>query len=191
MVSKMELMEDTIAKALAGDRDAREWLGRWLQALLRRSFSRRFRQDADDLLQETVADVLAALHRAPRDEANFTLWVLGVARNERRERVAAEKQVVTRAQLHTAHAQNIPTPPSIDAAFAHSERLELVRMLLAELPVNERQVMFARLEGYSFPEIAAALGIKESTARTRARRARQRLRARWEEERLTGVQFRS
>ena len=54
--------------------------------------------------------------------------------------------------------------------------MERLRALAAGLPERNRRVLELRLEGYSYHEIGAAVGISEASARVMEFRARTKLR---------------
>ena len=57
----------------------------------------------------------------------------------------------------------------------NNENYELIKDLVAHLPDDDRQAVRLFLEGYSYKEIAAALGITESNVKVRFHRIKQKL----------------
>ena len=169
----MEPIDEILRGALAGDQAALDRLARWLRELLVRSFSRRFGPvNGEDLAHETIADILATLDRAPRDPVEFTRWVHGYGRNERLVWLAARRRELDRTDPDHDLTQTLPDSPGIDALFAAEEKRRFFVKLIEELPVRQRQVYGARLEGYSFAEIAAMLGTSLRTVERGWRTAR-------------------
>ena len=131
---------------------------------------------AEDLVQETVA-------RALRSRSAFTLqsfgmkpWLLRILYNlhlnragrERRQPSAAEPDVIDAASPTDAE---LPIPPeSFQAMDEHVVRA------LDDLPVDYRAALLLwAVEGLSYKEIAATLDVPIGTVRSRLHRARGRL----------------
>jgi RNA polymerase sigma factor (sigma-70 family) len=125
---------------------------------------------ADDLVQDTF---LVALRRLPKFEpdgaASLSTWLFGILRNTLRNHARGERR---REQRHARLQQHDDQEHDADAAALHVALGSLQRFL-DELD-DERRAVFvlAELEGQSSSEIAEALGINASTARSRLRAAR-------------------
>jgi RNA polymerase sigma factor (sigma-70 family) len=125
---------------------------------------------ADDLVQDTF---LVALRRLPKFEpdgaASLSTWLFGILRNTLRNHARGERR---REQRHARLQQHDDQEHDADAAALHVALGSLQRFL-DELD-DERRAVFvlAELEGHSSSEIAEALGINASTARSRLRAAR-------------------
>jgi RNA polymerase sigma-70 factor (ECF subfamily) len=71
--------------------------------------------------------------------------------------------------------------PAADAALEAAERADAVRRALARLPEKHRAVLALReVEGMTYEEIAAALGVPVGTVESRLHRARRALAERLE-----------
>jgi RNA polymerase sigma-70 factor, ECF subfamily len=126
--------------------------------------------EPDDLVQEALYRVL---RRAPLDEyADPAVYLrrvmVNLAANERRS-IGRRRRALTRLQAGagggSAEAGAPARYPSDVADLLH-------------LPVEARAVLWmVEIEGASYAEAAAALGCTEEAARTRATRARRKLRA--------------
>jgi|SRR5579884_727303 len=127
------------------------------------------REDAEDLVQETFANVL----RKPRllrsdDDVGYLLRVLRNTFVSQRRRAARRPQT-----------SPLPDEPLEDPGAVRAEsRLESreVYALVSSLPAEFRDALIAiDLVGLSYGEAARLLRVREATITTRLHRARQRL----------------
>ncbi len=134
---------------------------------------------AADLAQETFVRAFRAAPRY-RESGRFESWLFRIADNlvrselRRRARRGVLASVDSEAVRETV--RDDAGPPPDEAAFRQELRLAL-REALPRLPQAFREaVMLRYVEGWSYREIAARLGIEEGTAKSRAHRGLQRLR---------------
>ncbi len=192
MVEAVDPLDEVLQAVQAGDVEARQELGRWLNARLRRIFSARFgRLNTDELVQRTALDLLSSFDDGPFDAAGFRNKVRRFAVIERREWVTGQKREQDRAGWRIEHARSQRPAQGVDEVFADRERLALFHQLIDELAPSPRKVLLARLAGYKFETIAAALGMAQGTARKYASEAKRTIVARWEAERVTPAPFRT
>ncbi|HWB81009.1 MAG TPA: sigma-70 family RNA polymerase sigma factor [Nannocystaceae bacterium] len=128
--------------------------------------------DADDLVQETL---VAAWSKPPIDgDASVRPWLGAVLRNRFRMMVRGRTR---RSDRERAAA---PTPSASDEPEPTLARLEILRVLIAELealPADDRDILVRRFfDGQSAADIARALGMPDATVRSKIHRALQRLR---------------
>jgi RNA polymerase sigma factor (sigma-70 family) len=148
-----------LARAAAGDSEAfRVLMAPQLAGL--RALCRRLaptEADAQDLLQETLLAAFLGLWRLRAPE-RLGGWL---------RRIAVRQAVRMRRR-----AARAALPPVAADAPALSEDVDLrvgVRAALAALPPAQRQVVVGRwVVGYGSRELAAALGVPESTVRGRS-----------------------
>lgn len=128
-------------------------------------------QDAEDLLQESFAQVFTHLDSF-RAESTIGAWI---------------KRIVVNCCLNHLKKRRIPLvfeePPEVaDEPQSRDEEsfsgtVELVRDAISRLPEGYRIVLTLHVfEGYTHREIAEQLEIAESTAKTQYMRARQKVR---------------
>ena len=131
------------------------------------------RDEAADVVQETYIRAWDA-REALRDGAAALGWLCRIARNvahdRRRSWWSRVRAPLAEAALEARPAEGGPAP---DEALAAEESAGSVRRALAALPEKHRVVLVLReIEGMSYDEIAAALGIPIGTVESRLHRAR-------------------
>lgn len=123
--------------------------------------------DADDVLQEVFLRVHRQLSTL-RDTSKLQGWVYRIARNAIIDHVRSRK---SRPELSSS------TDDILDAVEPSGpDALDLtptLRRFIAELPPHYREALVRHeFEGLSIRETAASLGISETAAKSRVRRAR-------------------
>lgn len=124
------------------------------------------RADLDDAAQDVF---LIALRQwsSYQDRGTPRAWLFAIAR-----RIAANHR---RRDRHPPHASTdaLAIDDGLDEAVAVRQARALVEGFLAELPEERRLVFFlSEVEGWSAPEVAAALELNLNTVYSRLRRAR-------------------
>jgi RNA polymerase sigma-70 factor (ECF subfamily) len=161
--SERELTE-LVHRARAGSADAFEQLVVEVGPRLHRFLALRLRDDhqARDALQETLLAAWQGLPRLAKPE-RFWSWIAGIA---------AHKAADAARRRRRAEAGIAPEPFGEDDA----PRIVELREALDTLPAHLRDVLLLRhvLE-LSEHEVAAALGVRVGTVKSRAARARRRL----------------
>ena len=129
--------------------------------------------EAEDVVQS--AYVRAISHFAGFRGDDGRAWLLTIVRNscyDRMRKRGASLDMDFDEAVHSGERQN-PNPETVALL---SERAELVRTSLAELPAASREVIVLReLEQLSYREIANIVGIPVGTVMSRLSRARERL----------------
>ncbi len=135
---------------------------------------------ADDLAQETF--IRAHRHLGSyRGEASMKTWLLRIARNRwySYRRLAFVRRVTLPGHL--------PEPQAADSAEEEFLRQELTSetwRIVMKLPPKHREILMLRAHyELSMEELAHALGISVSAAKTRLQRARKQASELWEKER--------
>lgn len=119
---------------------------------------------ANDAAQEAFMRLLE--HPMPEEEAKR--WLFTVATNAIRDR--ARKQS-TRRRLVPKVKQLAERPPQPDEAAERSEAVRIVRATLEKIPERDRQLLLLREEGFSYKEIAEAVGVAPGSVGTLIARA--------------------
>ncbi|MBO7661833.1 MAG: RNA polymerase sigma factor [Clostridia bacterium] len=141
------------------------------------------REDASDCGQEAMVRVWRYLD-GYRGDCAFESWVYRIAANvcldflRRRKR---ERQVPLEPMKEQGFDPPDPAPGTEEQAVAREEK-ERLRSLIAQLPEEQRDALvLTQLEGKSYQEVAALLGVSEGTVKSRVNRARTRLKEQMEE----------
>lgn len=178
--------DDLVAAALRRDEAA-------VRELIRRNNQRLFRAaravlrddaEAEDVVQETYVKAFTKLDTF-EGKAAFSTWLTRIAINEaigrkRRKRPTTGIEAAEAAEAGGARLIPFPgaaSPLSPEAMAARGEIGGLLEELVDALPESFRIVFVLReIEDMSTEEVAADLGIKPATVKTRLFRARKLLR---------------
>jgi RNA polymerase sigma factor (sigma-70 family) len=137
---------------------------------IHRYLARRLGSDrADDLAAATFA--VAFERRATfRDHVDALPWLFGIATNLLRNEWRAEHRALDALEQLTVNTRH-------DRSEGNALESGGLAELLAELDADQRDVLLLHAwEGFSYQEIAVALGVPIGTVRSRISRARARLR---------------
>jgi RNA polymerase sigma factor (sigma-70 family) len=129
--------------------------------------------DAADVVAETFLVAWRRMDRVPEgDEAR--LWLYGVARRQLANQRRGE---LRRTRLADRLRAELPAAVAITRG-PEDQRVAAVRAALARLEEEDREILrLSSWEGLSPAEIAAVMGLRGVTVRSRLHRARKRLRA--------------
>ena len=182
-----EEWREQIRAAQAGDEKAFERLmTRYERQVYRLAFSLlRHKEDAEDAMQETFIKLWRVLPTY-RYECSLLGYVLRITRTvsldveRRRERRRANETSLT-VEDDTGESvdreiadEDVSSRP--DLAFERAERIRMVREAIEELPEEHRQIiLYKDIQGLSYAEIGAILGLGEGTIASRLARARENL----------------
>lgn len=137
-------------------------------ALVRMLYRRTGDRDrAEDLAQETFARAVEAPPHNPRP------WLFAVALNLVRE--DGRRSVRQGRRLQLLRNELDRPQPGPDADFERREQQDQVRAALARLSDRDREALLLKAEGFSYEEIADALGLAKGAVGTTLARARRRL----------------
>jgi RNA polymerase sigma-70 factor (ECF subfamily) len=130
--------------------------------------------EAEDVVQS--AFLRAISHFASFRGGDGRAWLLTIVRNScydrMRKRGASVQDADFDEAVHSGGKQDLDP----ERALLQTERTELVRKSLAELPAESREVLVLReLEELTYREIANIVGIPIGTVMSRLSRARERL----------------
>ncbi len=122
---------------------------------------------ADDVAQESFV----RLHARGEMPADPAAWLVSVANNIVRDEYRTNKRRRRLLALWVSPSEEGRSPPASDAQVLTNEREAAVRRALEALPPRDRRLLILRHEGFSYREIAAALGIATSSVGTLLARA--------------------
>jgi RNA polymerase sigma factor (sigma-70 family) len=154
----------------------------WLELVTRhtrRVFSIAYRfagrvDEAEDLTQEVFVKVYQSLGRYAPAAGSFEGWLSAVARNHaidhyRRRREERLRRVETSAGLEALPSRGEGPQRTLE----REERARLVRRGLRALPSELREaIVLCDLQGLSYEDVAATLGIPLGTVKSRINRGR-------------------
>ncbi|HEY6105798.1 MAG TPA: sigma-70 family RNA polymerase sigma factor [Anaeromyxobacteraceae bacterium] len=177
-----EAYRSLVARATAGDTVAfRALYHRWRPAVSRvaRSFADLDADDAEDVVQDSFVRAFSHLGRL-RDGSLFGPWLLTIARNRARTRLARMRSASEMAAglAREADVDGGAAPPADPGAAAE---IELVRRVVEELPEGPEKetVRLFYLDGtQSARELAARLGVGKSAITMRLERFRAKVKRR-------------
>ncbi|HEX5071399.1 MAG TPA: RNA polymerase sigma factor [Vicinamibacterales bacterium] len=175
----VEWTEDALVEGARARHEAaiRELMQRYNQRLFRMARSvLRSDVEAEDAVQDGWIQALTHLEGF-RGEAAFGTWLTRIVMNEALGRVRKQR---TRSDINVAAGEAIPsavTTETPESIMAQGQIRTLLETAIDRLPDSFRSVFVARMvEGLSVEETALVLGLKPETVKTRAHRARARLR---------------
>jgi RNA polymerase sigma-70 factor (ECF subfamily) len=141
---------------------------------LRRAVGRwhRHKPDADDLVQDTLTQALANAHLW-QPGSNLRAWLYTIMHHQFLAAIAKSKRAAALLQICDANGR-------VAAEDARETRLVLrdVGAVLRRLPAKQRiALQLAGVEGRSYAEVAAAMGLSVGAVRCHLARGRDRLKA--------------
>lgn len=172
---------DLVAGARARDEAAlRELMQRYNQRLFRMARSvLRSDVEAEDAVQDGWVQALTHLDGFRGDSAIGT-WLTRIVMNEALGRIRKQRTrsaVITGGAEDDSHRPEAATIENPESIMAQDQMRALLETAIDRLPDSFRSVFVARMvEGLSVEETAQVLGLKPETVKTRAHRARARLR---------------
>jgi len=138
-------------------------------------------QEALDLCQEVFLRVFRMLHQF-RGQASLRTWIYRIALNQASNRLRwwRRRHRSQQVSLDAVVSRDCPEArPSTrpDRLLQQQEVVGRVRGALDALPFDQRAAIVLReIDGLSYEEIAAALGVAVGTVKSRLARAREQLR---------------
>ena len=123
--------------------------------------------EAEDLLSETFLRALRRLHTY-RGDCVVKTWLFGIAHNVWLESLRKRRPTVSADDLLETYLTDDTLPDHTDTRL----QWQRVQALLQQKDDRARRVVQLRAQGYSYAEIAARLGISESSARVIEHRTR-------------------
>lgn len=160
-----------VERVRMGDRAAFNALVQRHQAIVYRVCYRILgeREDAADATQEALLRAYRKLDTF-RGQSTFKTWLMRLTVN-----VSLNERARRKTTLPLEEAQ-VVAPSDHSVELLRAEALTEVHRALQQVPPNHRAAVVLRdLEGFSYAEVAIALGVPEGTAKGWAHRGRSRL----------------
>ena len=133
---------------------------------------------AEDLAQEVMVAVWRKAGSFDRGKATVSTWIFRIARNRRIDLFRRERTAALDPDDPQLSPDALPQP---DAGLESSEREVQVAAALADLPVEQRDMVRAAFyEDLTHSEIAERFGLALGTVKSRLRLAFEKLRVRLE-----------
>lgn len=138
-----------------------------------RFFRGKLGDDIEDLIQQTFLGCVEGRDRIS-DGASFRSYLFAIATRRLYEHLRAK---YNRRELNVSHTSlaDLGTTPS--EKIARNQRAQILLLALRQIPIDAQIALeLAYWEGLTGPELAVALDIEPSSARSRLTRARELLR---------------
>lgn len=134
---------------------------------LRKSLSRRQRQDVDDTVQEAVLRALAQLRSQPSN-GDLSAWLRVIARNLSRTQFRKQRTVIFGRDI----SHKVGRLPSTTGLPEDALALNEVDTLFSQLPSDQREALLLIVKGYSYEHVAELSDCAVGTVKSRVNRAR-------------------
>jgi len=130
--------------------------------------------EAEDVVQDACVRAMRFFSSLRDDDARA--WLFTIVRNTWYSRVSRLAKVTAGAPLNDERDQWPDNALDPEERLLQQHTVELVRRALEQLPVDFREAIVLReIEGLSYKEIAAVVGVPIGTVMSRLARARERL----------------
>jgi len=130
--------------------------------------------DAEDVVQDACVRAMRFFSSLRDDDARA--WLFTIVRNTWYSRVSRKPNAAERTRLNDGQDQRPDTALDPEERLLQQHTVALVRAALEQLPVDFREVIVLReIEGLSYKEMAAVVGVPIGTVMSRLARARERL----------------
>jgi RNA polymerase sigma-70 factor (ECF subfamily) len=168
---------DIVELAQRGDIGAFKWI---YDSYRDRVYNLAFYWLGDRVLAEDALQIVfMKVHRAMagfRFESSFSTWIYRITANECQNQARRSGARFVPLEAILGSAEELDPGPLQDYEQARSQRQEIIKQAIMELPEKLRAVIVLKyIEGLSYEEIASVLGCKTGTVASRMNRALARL----------------
>ena len=130
--------------------------------------------DAEDVVQDACVRAMRFLSSLRDDDARA--WLFTIVRNTWYSRVSRKAKATEGTRLNDGPMERPDSALDPEERLLQQHTVALVRGALEQLPVDFREVIVLReIEGLSYKEIAAVVGVPIGTVMSRLARGRERL----------------
>ena len=168
----------------AGDKTAGNTLCLRYQRRLAQFFYNRGirnREDVEDLVQDTLLQAMQKIRVLHKPES-FNSWVFKIANGKKAQWFKAQKRRAVYEsvpedfdELRETAGELTPTYYQPERIVSIEEQLEIVQLLIAQLPKKHRRVLLLSANGVPQKKIAEQLKIETNNVKVRLHRAREEL----------------
>lgn len=165
-----------LARCAAGDRAALEAFYRRTSAAVFGRVLRlvRDRGVAEEVLQETYLAVWRHAARFDRNAGSPMTWVTAIARYRALDRIQGRRPTLSLDESDASERAD-PAPSPLEEVMSSEQRRTLERCLDELEEEARRSILLAFWRGFSYAEVAAAIGRPEGTVKSWIRRGLARL----------------
>lgn len=136
---------------------------------------------SEDLASETFLEVVGSI-AGFRADSDVKTWLFSIARHRWFRYLNKKKRTAQTPALWELTERDEPSIRSAEDAYLDRELVKRVYELINGEPERPRKVALMRIDGYSFYEIANAVGISENSARVTFFRTKEKIRKQLKEE---------
>ena len=130
--------------------------------------------DAEDVVQDACVRAMRFLSSLRDDDARA--WLFTIVRNTWYSRVSRKAKATEETRLNDGPMERPDSALDPEERLLQQHTVALVRGAMEQLPVDFREAIVLReIEGLSYKEIAAVVGVPISTVMSRLARGRERL----------------
>jgi len=135
--------------------------------------------DAEDVLQETLTGAVTGMWRFG-ERASVKTWLVRILmRQASKFRRGRSRRPAVSLDAGAGEAPYEGGPAVRSSADAVDARLDISQMLSELSPEHAQVIVLREIEGFSYEEMAEALGVPRGTVESRLHRAREELRKRF------------
>lgn len=172
----LEIVEEVIRRAQAGDPDALAHLWRTYQHLLLRYFRGKGMDEPEDLASTVWVEVASGLPRFEGREPDFRRWLFTIAARRRIDDIRAVKRRADRVERAATVVAGPAHAPSAGDEAERSAALDRALAMVRGLPPDQAEAVLLRIVGdLSVTEVAEIMNRSEGAVRVLVHRGLKRL----------------
>jgi len=130
---------------------------------------------SEEVAQETLLEVWRSAARFDPARGSAVTWVMTIAHRRAVDRVRSETAAAER-EARAASAAAVPVDEVAEAVESSLEAERVSRCLDGLTELQRESITLAYYAGYTYPQVASALGVALGTVKTRIRDGLKRLR---------------
>ena len=131
---------------------------------------------SEEVAQETLLEVWRTSARFDPVRGSAVTWVMTIAHRRAVDRVRSERAAAQREARAASAAATVPVDEVAEAVESSLEAERVSRCLDGLTALQRESITLAYYAGYSYPQVASALGVALGTVKTRIRDGLKRLR---------------